>query len=98
MSCHTWLSVSSFSLSLRSNGFSVILRAAAARTRQVVTHAPLGVSPCCISIRNFKIRLDGADAAPLWRDESDVSQLMSNGKEICMRARSAVFVRRRAAG
>lgn len=95
MPCHRWLSksikssdgiCSPPSLSLRSNGFSVILRAAAARTRQVVTHAPFSVSLCCRSIKNLEISLDGTDAARLGRDEDDASQLMSNGKQICRRA------------
>lgn len=62
---------------LRSNGFSVILWAALARTRQVVMYALFCMSLCCISIKRLKILLEGTDGLQLSWNESNASQFMS---------------------
>lgn len=62
---------------LRSNGFSVILWAALARTRQLLMYALFCMSICYISIKWLKILLEGTDALQSSWNESNASQFMS---------------------
>ena len=62
---------------LRSNGFTVILWAAFARTRQVVMYAAFSMSLCCISIKRLKILLEGTDGPQSSYNESNASQFVS---------------------